>query len=124
MYRKPLAAMLPFVFVASVVTSTAASAENGHGPARDSNCEQQGNHPGEGCHSHAAALAFGVQPSTTATGAHITPAPTVRILDRHGKLTHSKAKATISIGTNPARGTLSGITMVAAPAGTATFADL
>lgn len=69
-------------------------------------------------------LAFGQQPVNTAGGATITPSPTVRILDQFGNLTTSTANVTIAIGTNPAGGTLSGTTTVAAVAGVATFNGL
>ncbi|MDP2914371.1 MAG: carboxypeptidase regulatory-like domain-containing protein, partial [Candidatus Aminicenantes bacterium] len=73
----------------------------------------------------AAKLAFGVQPSATAVGATITPAVTVKIQDAAGNLiTTATNVVTISIGTNPGGGTLSGTLTKAAVAGVATFNDL
>lgn len=72
----------------------------------------------------AAALAFGQQPTTVAADASIAPPVTVLLLDAFGNLTASTASVTVSIGTNPAGGTLSGATTVAAVGGTATFANL
>jgi len=70
-------------------------------------------------------LAFGVQPSATAVGATITPAVTVKIQDAAGNLiTTARNVVTISIGTNPGSGTLSGTLSKAAVAGVATFNDL
>jgi len=69
-------------------------------------------------------LAFDVQPSDSIAGATITPALTVLILDGGNNLTTSTANVTLSIGTNPGAGTLSGTTTVAAVNGTATFSDL
>ena len=69
-------------------------------------------------------LAFNVQPSNTNVGATITPAVTVRILDAENNATTSTANVTLSIGTNPGGGTLSGTTTVAAVNGTATFSNL
>jgi len=70
-------------------------------------------------------LAFGVQPSATAVGATITPAVTVEIQDAVGnRITTATNVVTISIGTNPGSGTLSGTLSKAAVAGVATFNDL
>jgi hypothetical protein len=70
-------------------------------------------------------LAFGVQPSDAAAGAAITPAVTVEIKDASGnRITTATNTVTISIGTNPGGGTLSGTLSKAAVAGVATFTDL
>ncbi len=69
-------------------------------------------------------LAFSVQPSTTASGAAITPAVQVQIQDGFGNLVNSTDNVTVAIGTNPSSGTLSGTKTVAAVGGVATFGDL
>jgi len=69
-------------------------------------------------------LNFGQQPTSSASGASITPALTVRILDVGGTLVDSTANVTLAIGTNPSGGTLSGTATVAAVAGIATFSNL
>jgi len=73
----------------------------------------------------AAQLIFGVQPTDTPATDSITPAVTVRILDAGGNLATSATNAvTISIGANPAGGTLSGTVTRSAAGGIATFSDL
>jgi hypothetical protein len=72
----------------------------------------------------ATGLAFGQQPTTTASSASITPAVTVRIVDAGGILVNSTANVTLAISTNPSSGTLSGTTTQAAIAGFATFSNL
>ena len=72
----------------------------------------------------ASKLAVSVQPTNTASGTAISPAVTVQIQDAAGNLTTSTANVTMSIGTNPSSGTLSGTATVAAVAGTATFSNL
>ncbi|MEO8584735.1 MAG: Ig-like domain-containing protein [Acidobacteriota bacterium] len=70
-------------------------------------------------------LVIGTQPSTTSVGSVITPPVTVKILDASGyQPTTSTAPVTLSIGTNPGGGTISGTLTVAAVAGVATFSDL
>ncbi|MFN2420511.1 MAG: beta strand repeat-containing protein, partial [Gemmatimonadota bacterium] len=70
-------------------------------------------------------LEFGQQPTNTQAGAAITPAVTVRALDSSGNLSTSfTGNVTITIGINPAGGTLSGTTTVAAVSGVATFSNL
>src|SRR4029079_6355970 len=70
-------------------------------------------------------LAFSVQPSNTTAGAAITPAVKVEVRDANGNVvTSSSASATLTIGTNPSSGTLSGTKTVAAVNGVATFSDL
>ncbi|MCB1589267.1 MAG: DUF11 domain-containing protein [Xanthomonadales bacterium] len=71
-----------------------------------------------------AQLAFGQQPTNTAAGAVITPAPTVRILDAGGNLTTSMASISVALGNNPGSATLGGTTTVAASDGIATFPGL
>jgi hypothetical protein len=75
--------------------------------------------------SGAARLVFGQQPTNTAAGATITPPVTVRALDGSGNLNTSfSGNVTIALGSNPAGGTLSGTTTVAAVNGVATFNNL
>src|SRR5262249_38240667 len=74
----------------------------------------------------ASTLAFGQQPTTTAPGAVITPALTVRVLDAYGNLVVSDNthQVTVGIGTTPAGGTLAGTTTVTVSGGVATFTNL
>jgi thiamine biosynthesis lipoprotein ApbE len=72
----------------------------------------------------AARLDFGQQPTTTAAGAVMDPAVTVRIEDGLGNLVASNATVTLALGTNPGTGALSGTLSVAAVDGIATFSDL
>jgi len=72
-----------------------------------------------------AALAFTVQPTTTPAGAAIAPAVEITARDAFGNtVTSFTGSVTVTIGTNPAAGTLSGTTTVSATAGVATFSDL
>jgi hypothetical protein len=71
-----------------------------------------------------AALAFSVQPGTTAAGATITPAVQVKIQDTFGNLVNSADQVTVAIGANPAAGTLGGTATQTAAGGIATFNDL
>ena len=73
----------------------------------------------------ASKLTFDIQPGNTVAGAAISPAVAVRVEDASGNLvTTSAASVTLTIGTNPGGGTLSGSTPVAASGGVATFSDL
>src|SRR6266516_4352386 len=73
----------------------------------------------------AAKLVFTVQPSTAAAGAAITPAVQVAVQDAQGNtVTTATTSITVAIGANPASGTLSGTTTVAAVSGVATFSNL
>ncbi len=73
----------------------------------------------------AAALAFLVQPTTTERNLPITPAVQAEIQDQYGNgVTGATDDVTVDIGTNPAGGTLSGTTTVAAVNGVATFPGL
>jgi trimeric autotransporter adhesin len=77
----------------------------------------------------ATSLAFGQQPTTAASGASISPAVTVKVLDANGKvITSSTASVTIAITsgtpTSGGPGTLSGTTTVNAVNGIATFNNL
>ncbi len=73
----------------------------------------------------ASKLAFTVQPSNVSAGSSITPAVTVSIEDALGNVvTSANSTITLSIGTNPSSGTLSGTTAVAAVNGVATFSTL
>lgn len=70
-------------------------------------------------------LVFGQQPSDTPAGTAISPPVTVRAVDDAGATaTEFTGNVTIAIGTNPAGGTLSGTTTVAAVGGVATFGNL
>jgi hypothetical protein len=70
-------------------------------------------------------LNFGVQPSNTNKDATISPAVTVRIEDASGNLVTSSTRAvTLTIGANPAGGTLTGTLTKNAVGGIATFNDL
>jgi uncharacterized repeat protein (TIGR01451 family) len=70
-------------------------------------------------------LVFSQQPTTTPAGSPITPAVSVRAEDASGNLaTAFNGNVSIAIGTNPAAGTLSGTTTVAAVGGVATFSNL
>ncbi len=73
----------------------------------------------------AAQLAFAVQPSSTPAGTSISPAVQVTVRDAFGNtVTGATNPVTLAIGTNPAGGTLSGTTTVAAVNGVATFSNL
>ena len=71
-------------------------------------------------------LAFNVQPTSTVSGAAISPSVTVRVLDANNNVvtTDSSTQVTLAIGTNPGSGTLSGTLQQTAASGTATFAGL
>jgi hypothetical protein len=70
-------------------------------------------------------LAFTVQPSQSVAGAAIAPAVQVTARDALGNtVTGFTGAVTMQIGTNPAGGTLSGTTTVAAANGVALFSDL
>ena len=70
-------------------------------------------------------LSFTVQPGTTTTGVVITPAVRVAAQDNFGNtVTSFTGPVTVAIGTNPAGGTLSGTTAVAAVSGVAVFSTL
>ena len=73
----------------------------------------------------AAKLAFIGSQSTAVAGAVITPAVQVAVQDAQGNtVTSSTTNITVAIGTNPANGTLTGTTTVAAVSGVATFSNL
>ena len=73
----------------------------------------------------AAALAFTVQPANATSGAAITPAVQVAVVDRFGNLLPAaRHSVALALGANPAGGTLSGGTTAAAAQGVATFADV
>jgi hypothetical protein len=73
----------------------------------------------------AARLAVVQQPTNTTAGSSITPAVTVAIQDANGNVvTTATDSVSVSIGTNPASGTLGGTRTVAAVNGIATFTDL
>lgn len=70
-------------------------------------------------------LKFSVQPSDTTSGTAISPSIQVRVEDANGNLvTASNAGVTLSIGTNPGGGTLSGTVVVTAVNGIATFNNI
>jgi len=71
------------------------------------------------------ALVFGIQPSAVTAGAAVAPAVTVRVVDAQGATVPAAMNpVSLALATNPAAGTLSGTTTVAASGGVATFADL
>ncbi len=73
----------------------------------------------------ASTLAFGQQPSDTATGETIVPAITVKVEDPSGNVVAGDASnVTIAISGNPGGATLGGTLTVAAVNGIATFSDL
>jgi hypothetical protein len=73
----------------------------------------------------AATLAFIQEPLNGSAGVSLTPAVKVAVRDAAGNtVTSSTTAITVSLGTNPAGGTLSGTTTVTAVAGVATFANL
>jgi len=73
----------------------------------------------------ATGIQFLQQPSNTQAGASITPAVTVRAVDAsNNTATNFNGNVTISLGTNPSGGTLSGTLTVAASNGVATFGNL
>jgi len=75
--------------------------------------------------SSAGLLAFLAQPSGATAGAPITPAIQIIAQDTLGNvLTGFNSNVTLAIGTNPASGTLSGRTTVAASGGLAAFDSL
>jgi hypothetical protein len=71
-------------------------------------------------------LVFLQQPTNTAAGATITPALTVAVVDQFGNVVtgDNTDTVTISIGSNPTGGTLSGTFTVTVVNGIATFSDL
>jgi hypothetical protein len=73
----------------------------------------------------ASALGFFVQPTNTVASATVTPPVEVEVRDQYGnRVTTASNSVAMTIGTNPAAGTLSGTTPVAAVNGVATFSDL
>ena len=71
-------------------------------------------------------LAFNVQPSNTVAGVAISPSVTVRVLDSSNSVVtgDNSTKVTLSIGTNPGGGTLSGTLQQTALSGIVTFSGL
>jgi hypothetical protein len=73
----------------------------------------------------AAKLAFTVQPGNVVAGTSIAPAVQVSVEDAQGNLVITATnQVTISIGTNPSGGTLTGTAQANAVAGVATFSNL
>jgi hypothetical protein len=72
----------------------------------------------------ASQLVLAQQPSNALTNAVISPSITVKLADANGAQTTSTANVTVSIGTNPGGGTLSGTLTRAAVSGLAMFDDL
>ena len=73
----------------------------------------------------ASQLVFTQQPTSATAGASIAPAITVTVQDAVGNtVTTFNSNVTLTIGTNPAGGTLSGTPTVAAASGVATFPGL
>jgi len=72
-----------------------------------------------------AGLAFQVQPSNVASGASISPAVQVRVVDGSGNLVGTATNAvTIGLGSNPVGGVLGGTLTASAVAGVASFSTL
>jgi alpha-tubulin suppressor-like RCC1 family protein len=72
-----------------------------------------------------AKLVFSVQPTASIVGAAIRPAVVVTVLDAHGNtVTRSNTRVTVTLGSSPPDGTLSGTASVAAVDGVATFSNL
>ncbi|HEY1325791.1 MAG TPA: choice-of-anchor U domain-containing protein [Casimicrobiaceae bacterium] len=69
-------------------------------------------------------IVFVQQPSSSAPNAALAPPVTVRLLDASGNATSATAPVSISIGSNPGGGVLSGTTTVNAIGGIATFTTL
>ena len=70
-------------------------------------------------------IEFAIPPGVTAAGGPITPSVAVTARDSLGNhATGFTADVTVTLGTNPSGGLLSGTTTVTAIAGTATFVDL
>lgn len=70
-------------------------------------------------------VSFEQQPTGTSAGENIDPAVTVQIEDEHENLvTDATNQVTISLGSNPGGGTLSGTLSVNASGGIATFSNL
>jgi WD40 repeat protein len=70
-------------------------------------------------------LVFAVQPGNATAGASITPAVQVTVTDGSGETATAFAgNVTVAIGANPGGGTLTGMTMVQAVNGVATFNNL
>ena len=71
-------------------------------------------------------LAFVQGPTTTAAGSAITPSVTVAVEDTNGNVEtgDSLTQVTLSIGTNPGGGTLTGASVVTVTAGVASFSGL
>src|SRR5437879_3445421 len=100
-------------WVGVVLCGVALSGCSGSGPVQP---------PGVGA---PAKLAFIVQPSNAVAGAASTPAVQVAVQDAQGNtVTTATTSITLAIGINPASGTLSGTTTVAAVNGIATLANL
>ena len=70
------------------------------------------------------ALAFTTQPSNTGANTPITPAVVVELRDQFGNRVNSSANVLMTIGANPASGTLSGTLTQAAVGGVASFSNL
>lgn len=79
---------------------------------------------GNGGGTGAFALAFTTVPSNTQANAPITPGVVVEIRDQFGNRVSSAADIAMTIGTNPASGTLAGTVTRTAVGGVATFSDL
>src|ERR1041384_1898624 len=94
------------VFVAALLVATANCGNGSTGPVDQV----------------ATSLAFTIQPANMSAGSGISPAGAVTVQDASGNtVTTATTSITLAIGTNPASGTLSGTTTVAAVNGVATF---
>ena len=70
-------------------------------------------------------LVFTVQPGTTAAGQAFSPALKVTLVDSAGNpVTTGTSNVTLTVGSNPSGGVLSGTTTVAASGGVATFSNV
>ena len=97
------------VFVAALLVATANCGNGSTGPVDQV----------------ATSLAFTIQPANMSAGSGISPAVAVTVQDASGNtVTTATTSITLAIGTNPASGTLSGTTTVAAVNGVATFSNL
>jgi len=94
------------------------------GGGKDSAAPTSPSGPGGGTPT-ASQLAFSVQPTAVTAGATISPAVVVAVQDASGStVTTATHTVTLSIGTNSASATLSGLVTVAAASGLATFSNL
>ncbi len=70
------------------------------------------------------ALAFAQQPTNVEAGKAFTPAVSVRVVDVFGNAVEAAQSVTLTLGTNPGNGTLTGTRTVVVSAGLATFGSV